>query len=148
MARELNVLVTGASGQLGRALRATAPSKWRVTGLSHQDVDVRDWHATRDAIAFEAPDVVVHAAAATDVDGCERAPDFAYQVNAIGTRNTAVAAKQVEARLVFLSTNFVFDGEKDSPYHEFDDPNPISTYGASKLAEEREGFAASPATYV
>jgi dTDP-4-dehydrorhamnose reductase len=84
------------------------------------------------------PDVVIHAAAHTNVDECETKRELAYRVNALGTRNLAVAAARVGASLVYVSTNYVFDGTADEPYHEWAPVNPISVYGASKLAGEQE----------
>jgi dTDP-4-dehydrorhamnose reductase len=102
----------------------------------------------RDAIARFAPDLVIHAAAATDVDGCERDPDLAFAINALGTRHVMNAAAAVAAEVVYVSTNYVFDGSKSAPYHEFDNPAPISIYGASKLAGELETRAATRRHYI
>ena len=84
----------------------------------------------------------------TDVDRCEREPDAAFATNAVGTRNVCRAAESVSATLIYISTNFVFSGEKSDPYHEFDDPTPINRYGASKLAGEREAIQAGCRSYV
>ncbi len=94
------------------------------------------------------PDVVLHGAAYTNVDGCERDPDLAHKVNALGTWAVASAAEEIGAALVAISTDFVFDGAKGSPYTEFDAPNPISHYGASKLAGENLARAACRRCYV
>lgn len=146
--RRERVIITGGTGQLGRALERIAPAAWDITALSSTGLDVSDWRAVRDCFAGIRPTLVLHAAAATDVDRCEREPEWAYQVNATGSRNVAQAARLIDARMVHLSTNYVFDGHKDSPYHEFDTTNPISVYGASKLAAEREVEAAGPALIV
>lgn len=144
----LRVTVTGARGQLGTALKTYAPPEWDITALGSDDLDVRDWNAARDQFSDISPDVVIHAAAATNVDRCEREPDWAYEINALGTRNVARAAALVGAQLVYVSTNYVFDGLKTGPYHEFDRPAPISVYGASKLAGEIEAMRATDKCFV
>ena len=141
--RKQTVLLTGANGQLGKAMQATSPDRWDIVPFTSSDLDIRDWRAVRDAYARVKPDLVVHAAAATNVDRCEREPDWAYSVNALGTRHIAKAAALVGAALVYVSTNYVFNGNKSSPYHEFDLTDPISVYGASKLAGEFEAVRAS-----
>ena len=144
----VRVGVTGINGQLGRALSSTASADWEVAGAASASVDVRSWRQVRDWIAASRPQVVIHGAAMTDVDGCESRIEDAFAVNALGTRHVARAARLIGAKLVYISTNFVFDGKLDRPYHEFDDPAPISVYGASKLAGEREALAAHPDCYV
>ena len=107
-----------------------------------------DWTVVRDRISAFGPDLVIHAAAATDVDGCEREPEMAFLANALATRHVAQASAACDAQLLYVSTNFVFDGSKTSPYHEFDDPAPISVYGASKLAGEAEARATSARCHI
>jgi dTDP-4-dehydrorhamnose reductase len=137
------VVITGTTGQLGRALTEVMDTEWEVLPLNRRDVDLLDWHAVRDRVTAFNPSLVIHSAAVTDVDGCERDPRMAYLGNALVTRNVARAAALANADLVYVSTNFVFDGQKAGPYHEFDIPGPISIYGASKLAGEREAQAAT-----
>ncbi len=102
----------------------------------------------RERIGAFDPEIVIHAAAATDVDGCERDPALAYLGNALATRHIARSAAENDAQLVYVSTNFVFDGSKTVPYHEFDLSAPISVYGASKLAGELESRAATQRAFV
>lgn len=142
------VAITGATGQLGRALIERFSERWCIDPLDRATVDICSWHAVRDRIAWFQPDLVIHAAAATDVDGCEVRPAEAFAVNALGTRFVAQAAALVDAELIYISTNYVFDGEKTSPYHEFDHPRPISVYGASKLAGEQEARAATQRCHI
>jgi dTDP-4-dehydrorhamnose reductase len=130
----MRVAITGADGQLGQSLQ-TALTTDSVLPLDHTSGDVTDTR-TIDTIADWQPDVVVHAAAMTDVDGCERNPEAAFRVNGIGTRNIALACQRAGAALLYVSTDYVFDGTKGTPYNEWDVPNPISAYGASKLAGE------------
>ncbi|HEX3794306.1 MAG TPA: dTDP-4-dehydrorhamnose reductase [Acidimicrobiales bacterium] len=155
----MRVLVTGANGQLGRdlcdALAGRVPaggrrcSLWapegplkgltydvRATDIDTMPVDDRD--AVQGTFESFQPDVVLHAGAVTAVDACETEVDLAYAVNAIGTRNVAEAAKRVGAHLLYVSTDYVFDGTSERPYNEWDRPNPQSVYGASKWAGERE----------
>ncbi len=132
----MRVLITGGQGQLGRALVRTAPAEAAVVALAASQCDVTDPTAVRAALAAHEPDVVFHCAAWTDVDGCERTPERAWRVNALGTQHVASGCLEVGATLVYISTNYVFDGEQEEPYHEFAHPNPLSVYGASKLAGE------------
>jgi dTDP-4-dehydrorhamnose reductase len=125
-----------------------ALAKHDVRAVGHPEVDVADYEAVLMLVAEFAPEVVLHAAAYTDVDGCERDPDRAYRVNALGTQNVALASARVGADLVAVSTDYVFDGTKGEPYLEFDEPNPLSVYGRSKLAGERLALALQPRTYV
>lgn len=141
-------MVTGRQGQLARALTGAAPPDWDVRWLARPDIDLLDWRAVRDAVATFQPSLIIHAAAHTDVDGCEREPETAWQVNSLATRHVAQAAARVDSELVYVSTNYVFDGTKREPYHEFDAPAPISVYGASKLAGEREAIAATTRVWV
>ncbi len=144
----VRVAVTGITGQLGRALLKHSGEYFDIVGTSSVDVDVRHWSPVRDWIASVRPDIVIHAAAMTDVDGCESRTEEAYSINALGTRHVAAAADRVGATLAYISTNFVFDGEQEAPYHEFDHPNPISVYGASKLAGEVEASQSCRSSYV
>lgn len=138
----LRIVVTGAAGQLGRELVAAFPAH-EVIGLDHAAADVADRDAVLGAITTLRPDRVVHAAAWTDVDGCEGDPDRAFAVNALGSRHVAEAARLVGAHVVAVSTDYVFSGDADRPYHEWDEPAPVSVYGRSKLAGEREVGAAA-----
>lgn len=130
----MRIIITGAGGQLGRALQQTLVDH-DVLALAHSAVDVTDRPAVLELAGWEA-DVIVHAAAMTDVDGCERDPEDAYRVNALGTQNVALLAQRSEAALCYVSTDYVYDGKKGKPYWEWDETNPLSVYGASKLAGE------------
>jgi len=130
------IVVTGGRGQLGRAIAARLGGAYDVVPLGRAELDVADRRAAHDAIVAAAPAIVIHAAAMTDVDGCERDPDAAFRINALGSLHVAEAAEAVGARLLAISTDFVFDGERPSPYFEYDAPRPLSVYGASKLAGE------------
>lgn len=131
------VLLTGADGQFGTDFRALHGSDWEIVPLDLAQCDIRDLDEVRQAVAAARPAFVVHAAAWTDVDGAEKDPDRAFAVNALGSRNVAVAAEEAGAWLVALSTDYVFSGKLARPYHEFDEPGPVNVYGQSKLAGER-----------
>ncbi len=114
-------------------------SHHEVMGVDRSSgVDVSSRHDVMALVTSWRPDVVIHAAAFTDVDRCESEPDAAFRVNALGTRFVAEAAARVGAHVVYISTDYVFDGTKDGPYVEWDETGPLSVYGASKLAGERE----------
>lgn len=157
----MRVLVTGAGGQVGGdlvdALGGTVPPAGRrcalpgpegdrpsarrdldVVAADHRGLAVEDRAAVLGAVHALRPDVVVHAAAWTAVDACEADPDQAFRVNALGTRHVAEACEAVGAHLVYLSTDYVFDGTSDRPYVEWDRPAPRSVYGRSKLGGEQE----------
>lgn len=141
-AKPLRALVTGANGMLGTDLCAELRTRGHaVIAAGRRDgllpLDVTDAAATRAVAEAHQPDVIFHCAAWTDVDGAERDPDGAYRVNAWGAWSVAAAAASVGALLVYVSTDFVFDGEKGSPYAEWDAVNPVGVYGASKEAGER-----------
>ena len=133
----MRVLVTGAGGQLGReVVDVCAAAGDEVVACDHATLDVADRERVLQVAAAAAPDAVVHAAAFTNVDGCETEPDRAYAVNAMGTRHVAEAARMVGARVCYVSTDYVFDGAAGRPYHEWDATNPLSVYGRSKLGGE------------
>ena len=138
----MRVVVTGAGGQLGHdLLLAGARAGDEVIGFAHADLDITDRDAVHAAVDAMAPDVVINAAAWTAVDACESDPARAFAVNATAVRWLAEACERSGARLVQLSTDYVFDGTADRPYVETDEPNPLSVYGSSKLAGDREATA-------
>ncbi len=134
----MKVLVTGASGQLGTDLcRILTDSE--LVPLTHKDIEISDISSVKQAFNKHRPDIIVNTAAYVRVDDCEHEKDKAFQVNALGARNIAVVAQELGARLVHLSTDYVFGGEAETrttPYTEFDAPVPLSIYGKSKLAGE------------
>jgi dTDP-4-dehydrorhamnose reductase len=135
----MRILVTGAGGQVGRELvELCERSGDDVIAADHGGLDVVDRDLVLQMIGASRPDVVVHAGAWTAVDACESDPDRAMAVNAIGSRHVAEAARRVNAHLLYVSTDYVFDGTKPAPYDEWDVPNPTSVYGRSKRAGEEE----------
>ena len=134
----MKVLITGAAGQLGTDLVASANhAGLDVIATSHADLDITDRNLVSQKIASAAPEAIIHAAAWTAVDACESDIKKAMAINSDGTANVANAARQIGARVIYISTDYVFDGTKATPYIESDIPNPQSVYGASKLAGER-----------
>lgn len=134
------VLITGARGQLGIELQATAPAGWRVVPRGSGELDVTLPELVDRVMELERPAVVFNAAAYTAVDAAEGEPDRAEAVNASGAAHVASAATRVGARLIHISTDFVFDGTQGRPYAPGDRPNPLGVYGRTKLAGEREAL--------
>jgi dTDP-4-dehydrorhamnose reductase len=131
----MRVLIFGASGLLGKAVLR----EWNgdeVVGLTSRDADIREPQQEHKVVEESRPEWIVLAAAYTDVDGCEKNPDLAFAVNRDGAVNVAQAARQAGARLLFLSSDYVFDGKKASPYETGDARNPQSVYGRSKAEAE------------
>lgn len=140
----MRMLVTGGAGMLGRAVVAAAVRLGHeVVAPASKDLDIRDGDAVRDAVAAADPAAIVNCAAWTDVDGAEAAEEQALAVNGAGAGNLARAAAETSARVVHVSTDYVFDGEKRAPWVESDPVAPLSAYGRTKLAGEREVAAAT-----
>jgi dTDP-4-dehydrorhamnose reductase len=145
----VRVLLTGAGGQLGLELAGTLPDRGHeVVALDRLALDVADPEAVEGAIDEHKPEIVVNAAAYTNVDGCEEATGLAYSVNALGPRNLAQACERRGCGLLHVSTNYVFDGRGEGPYEPFDPPNPISAYGRTKLAGEEHVMRLTNRWYV
>ena len=140
----MRVLITGGRGQLGTEFAAVCDSAGDdVVLCAHSDLDVSDRESALQVVGAVHPDVVIHAGAWTNVDGCEEDPSRAYLVNALGSRHMAEAAALVGARLLYVSSDYVFDGRGTGPdgggaYTEWDATGPISHYGRSKLGGEHE----------
>ncbi|MDE2563208.1 MAG: dTDP-4-dehydrorhamnose reductase [Sphingomonadales bacterium] len=132
----MKVLVTGALGQLGRALMAQAPKEWSVTGIDLADLDLTNIDAVRARILADAPDLVLNAAAYTAVDKAESDESTAQAINAAAVGAIAEALRETGGRLAHVSTDFVFDGTSPRAYRPEDARNPISAYGRTKAAGE------------
>jgi dTDP-4-dehydrorhamnose reductase len=132
----MKVFVTGSEGQLGRTLTETLPGTVDLSGGNLPELDITDLSALEAQFAAERPDFVINAAAYTAVDKAESEPEIARSVNVDGARNVAQAAREVGARVIHLSTDFVFDGVKGEPYTPDDVPAPVSVYGKTKLDGE------------
>jgi dTDP-4-dehydrorhamnose reductase len=134
----VRILVTGAAGQVGARVVEVLGEHHEVHGAARDTLDLVDREQVEQIVAEFAPDAVVNAAAMTNVDGCERDPERAYGVNALGVRTLAQASARRGAHLVHISTDYVFDGASSLPYHEWDAARPLSHYGRSKLGGEQE----------
>ncbi len=133
----MKILVLGSRGMLGSELMQVLQSSHVVFGLKSSECDIAFAEDCRRAIARYSPDVVINAAAYTDVDGCETDKDRCFAVNAEGVKNIASACRERGIKVVHFSTDYIFDGTKNAPYCEEDDPSPINVYGSSKLEGER-----------
>ncbi len=132
----MKITVVGHKGQLGEALHvALAGESLQLLDLPEYDITI--YPECLRPIEEYSPDVVIHAAAMTDVDGCELKPELAFRVNALGTRNVALACQKTNATMLYLSTDYVFDGTTREPHWEYDRPNPQSVYARSKWAGEQ-----------
>lgn len=139
----MKIVILGSQGMLGRdlisrlpGLARASPSPITVIAANHAQVDITQDSDTSRFIAQEMPDVIVNCAAFTNVDACETQRREAFAVNATGTKNIALAGREIGAKLIHISTDFVFDGTKNESYVETDQPNPVSLYGKSKLEGE------------
>lgn len=140
----MKVLITGAGGQVGRMLLETRPENVEAIACTHADLDIGSGEAVRDFIARHRPAVIINAAAYTAVDKAESEPDAARRINAEGPAHLAEAARTCGARLVQLSTDFVFDGAASVPYRPDSITHPLSVYGRTKLEGERAVLEALP----
>lgn len=133
----MKVIITGSGGQLGQELVETLPGRdYEVLGFTREELDITDSDSVGEALEEHTPDLLINAAAYTNVDGCETETELAYKVNALGPRNLAQHCEARGCELLHVSTNYVFDGYDERPYEPFDRPNPISAYGRTKLAGE------------
>ena len=134
------ILVVGARGMLGRDLMGILNASFsgdQVIGWDIEEIDIRKEDESVAKIEKLRPEIVIHIAAYTDVDGCELDKEKAFAVNAEGTRHVALAASRCRAKMVYLSTDYVFDGDKREPYSESDSPRPLNVYGDSKFKGEQ-----------
>jgi dTDP-4-dehydrorhamnose reductase len=145
----VKLLVTGAAGMLGRDVMLAAGNAGHdVVGFGRAELDVANPGTLKRKLDLERPDVVVNCAAWTDVDGAEEAEEAAFAVNGSGAGNVAAAANAIEAKVLHVSTDYVFDGGKGEPYVESDQPAPLSAYGRTKLAGEEAVGAANKRHFI
>jgi dTDP-4-dehydrorhamnose reductase len=131
----MKIVIIGSTGQLGQDLMKTLRADHEVTGLTHQDIEVTDYTSVQ-TLKEQKPSVIINTAAFHKTDQCEDEPLKTFFVNAIGPKNVAAISKEINAINVFISTDYLFSGSKNEPYTEDDTPDPINTYGISKLAGE------------
>ncbi len=145
----MKVLIAGARGMLGADMVLAATNAGHdVIGFGRNEMDVTNPDAVRRRMELERPDMVINCAAWTDVDGAEAEEGAAFQINGTGAGNVAAGAREVDAAVVYVSTDYVFDGQKGEPYVESDQPAPLSAYGRTKLAGEEATAAANPRHFI
>lgn len=132
----MRIAITGAGGQLGKALLDQLSSDHEIVPFDHSRLELTSPATVEQLVASDA-ELLIHPAAYTNVDGCARDPELAYRVNGLGTKYVALACRRLNAPLVYISTNEVFDGAANQPYREYDPVAPVNAYGASKLAGEQ-----------
>lgn len=133
------IIVTGCNGQLGKAVNVLYKdsSEYELVNTDVAELDITDIKAVMDFVEQVKPYAIINCAAHTNVNACESQEDLAYKINAIGPRNLAIAATEYDAKLIHISTDYVFAGDGDKPYREYDEVNPQSAYGRTKLQGER-----------
>lgn len=144
----MRIVVIGAKGMLGRELCSTLNPKHEVTAWDIEEIDITDRQMTLQKIRNLKPDLILNSAAFVNVDRCETDPDAAWRINALGSQNLALAAQEIGGQLLYISTDYVFDGESSVDYDEVAQTNPINHYGRSKLAGERMATQICPRTYI
>ncbi|MCT4508403.1 MAG: dTDP-4-dehydrorhamnose reductase [Tepidibacter sp.] len=142
------ILVTGSKGQLGVDLVNILSNEYYVIGLDKEKLDITNLDYVVNIVKAIKPHIIINSAAYTNVDECEKNIDLSYKINGLGARNLAIASLENNSRLVHISTDFVFDGQKNEPYIEFDIPNPLSIYGKSKLLGEEFIKQINPKHYI
>ncbi len=133
----MKVLITGSKGQLGKKLIEILGKKYQLILTDSTSMDITDIDIIKKVIKKEKPDYIIHAAAYTQVDKAEENIELCREINSYGTKNIAAVAKEYDIKLIYISTDFVFDGKKNKPYTEDDKPNPTSVYGLTKYEGEK-----------
>ena len=144
----MKIFITGAAGKLGGQLTRQLMKAHDVIGADARELDVTDYRACHQMMHSLAPDIVLHPAAWTDVDGCARHPRKALLINGVGAHNIAASAAQLDIPVLYVSSNEVFDGRLNRPYTELDVPNPVNPYGYSKWYGERAVMQSNPRHYI
>lgn len=157
----MRIMITGCHGQLGNELQSIIKNgrseigeisaeykNAEVIPCDVEELDISDFSATNDFVLKNKPDVIINCAAMTNVDGCESMKDVAFKVNALGVKNLSVAAKKIGAKFIHISTDYVFAGDGNKPYIEWDLVNPQSVYGASKALGEKYALSFNDKTFI
>jgi len=141
------IAIIGAKGMLGRDLCRVFGPDHELLAWDLEQIDITDRLGTVDALSQARPDLIINAAAFVDLERCETEADMAWKVNAVGAQNLAIAARQLDCQLVYISSDYIFDGESDLDYDETAVPGPLNHYGKSKLAGEQLSLQNCPKTY-
>jgi dTDP-4-dehydrorhamnose reductase len=144
----MKIAIIGAKGMLGRELCDTLRQKHEVIAWDIDEIDITDRSGTLRKLQQLEPELILNSAAFVDVDRCETEPDTAWRINALGSQNLALAAQDLGSAYLYISTDYVFDGESANDYDEVSSENPINHYGRSKLAGERLASQICPRTYI
>ncbi len=132
----MKILITGGKGFVGKNLEEKLKEKFNVFALGKDEFNVEEKEKIINKINEIKPDITIHCAALSNVDRCEVEREKAYRINSIGTQNVAIACREIKSKMIYISTDFVFDGKKETPYSEIDIPSPINHYGKTKLLGE------------
>lgn len=144
----MKILITGAKGMLGQMLASVLGEEHELILTDREEMDVTNELKVRKVIKFIKPDIIVHAAAYIDVENAESEPELARKINIEGSKNIAEAASKIDAAVIYISTDYVFDGKKNAPYTELDKPNPLSVYAKTKFLGECEIIKSCTKYYV
>ncbi|GAB5493411.1 MAG: dTDP-4-dehydrorhamnose reductase [Phototrophicaceae bacterium] len=144
----MRIVITGAKGKLGSRLAHLLNQKHQLFSYGAQDLDISNFRLVKSVIQQIKPDIVINCAAWTDVDGCARDTDKAIRINGYGAQNLAIATNNVNAAILHVSSNEVFDGRGQRPYYEYDAMNPANPYGYSKMVGEKSVVAVNPRHYI
>ena len=143
----MKIAIIGAKGMLGRELCHVLGADHDILAWDIEEIDITQRAGTIEALSGAQPDLILNSAAFVDVERCESEPDTAWRINAVGAQNLALAAQTLNCALLYISTDYVFDGKSDADYDEVVSPSPINQYGRSKLAGERLSLQICPRTY-
>ena len=134
----MKVFITGAEGALGKEMQGVLrKNSINIIASDLNQLDIGDFKKTNETILKHRPDIILHCAAISNVDQCEENQELAYRINTLGTMGLAIIAKKINAKILYVSTNFVFDGTSEQPYSEHDKPDPINVYGKTKFLGEQ-----------
>lgn len=143
----MKIAIIGAKGMLGGEFCRLFAPHYQLLAWDIDEIDITDRPRTLELLNAERPELIVNSAAFVDMEGCEANPDMAWRINAVGAQNLALAAAQVGSALVYISSDYIFDGRSETDYDEVSAPNPLNQYGRSKLAGERLSLQICPSTY-
>lgn len=144
----MKIAVIGARGMLGRELCRVLGARHQILAWDIEEIDITDRPGTLELLGAEHPDLIINSAAYVDLEGGEANPDISWRINAVGAQNLALAARHADCGLVYISTDYIFDGKSATDYDEVAQPNPLNHYGRSKLAGERLSLQICARTYV